>query len=436
MQERRFNLFTRPGLILCSLMGFSLSAFAGGFQIGEMATRASGMGSAFTAVADDASAAWHNPAGVAFTQGSQIMGGADALYVPSVKYTSNSSTTTGTGAANTTSSKTKTKGFIVPHLYYTRMDASSDLGWSIGVNSPFGLETNWPVNGPLAAKNTFSRIQMVMINPSAVYRLNDNFSVAAGINYAYLNNVDLNSTNQNLNGNGDGWGANAALMYKQDNFTFGVSYRSQIRVNVDGSAIAGGTLKNTFNATTSGAKANVTLPDQVNIGFAYRPNKKWLLSADIDWVNWKTYDAIRISYDSGTYRTAVSNLQAAIGATATGYTNDPRNWKATTAFRLGAEWSYNPSMRARFGYVFDPTPSSNVDWSPSTPDSDRHIFSAGYGYDINAQTTLDLLYAYVYFKDRNQTASPNTPAGSQNSVKNGLYKSKVHILAASLNYRF
>ena len=435
MQGCRSNPFIRLSLMLCSLMGFSVSALAGGYQVGEMATRASGMGSAFTAVADDASAAWHNPAGVAFTQGSQVMGGADALYVPGVKYTSNSSTTTGAGAANTTSSKAKTKGFIVPHLYYTHMDASSDLGWSIGVNSPFGLETNWPVDGPLASKNTFSRIQMVMINPSAVYRVNDNLAIAAGINYAYLNNVDLNSTNQILNGNGDGWGVNASVMYKKDDFSAGISYRSQVRVNVTGTATAQSTLR-TLGGTTTGAKSRVTLPDQVNVGFAYKPNKDWLLSLDVDWVNWKTYDAILITYDSAAYRTAVSTLQGAVGATATGYTNDPRNWKATTAFRLGAEWSYNTSMRARFGYVFDPTPSSDVHWSPSTPDSDRHIISAGYGYDINTQTTLDLLYAYVYFKDRNQTASPNTPATSQNSIKNGLYKSKVHILAASVNYRF
>jgi len=44
-------------------------AYAGGFQIGEMATRSAGMGSAFTAVADDPSAAWHNPAGVAYIHG-------------------------------------------------------------------------------------------------------------------------------------------------------------------------------------------------------------------------------------------------------------------------------------------------------------------------------------------------------------------------------
>ena len=422
--------FIKFSLAVGMTTGFAASAMAGGFQIGEMATRASGMGSAFTAVADDASAAWHNPAGVGFSQGNQIIGGGVGLIVPGAKYSPNASTT---GGGSSTQAKSKT--FLVPHAYYTYMNEASGLGGSIGINSPFGLETNWPATGPFASKNTYSRIQMFQVNPSLVYRISDHLAVAAGADYAYLNNVDLNSSNQMLNGNGDGWGGNASLMYKQDNLSVGLSYRSKIKVNINGTAIAQSTLR-TLGGTTTGAKSKVTLPDMVNFGVAYKPQQDWLLSFDVDWVNWKTYDAINITYDLASYRTAVSTLQTLIGATATGSTNDPRNWKATTAFRFGAEWDYTDHSRTRFGYVFDPTPSSDVDFSPSTPDNDRHIVSFGYGYDINAQTTLDLFYGYVYFVKRNQTASPTTPAGSPNTVKNGDYKSQVHMLAASISYKF
>ncbi|HCS12439.1 MAG TPA: hypothetical protein DIW28_01395 [Zetaproteobacteria bacterium] len=422
--------FIKFSLAVGMTTGFAASAMAGGFQIGEMATRASGMGSAFTAVADDASAAWHNPAGVGFSQGNQIMGGGVGLIVPGAKYSPNASTT---GGGSSTQAKSKT--FLVPHAYYTYMNEASGLGGSIGINSPFGLETNWPATGPFASKNTYSRIQMFQVNPSLVYRISDHLAVAAGADYAYLNNVDLNSSNQMLNGNGDGWGGNASLMYKQDNLSVGLSYRSKIKVNINGTAIAQSTLR-TLGGTTTGAKSKVTLPDMVNFGVAYKPQQDWLLSFDVDWVNWKTYDAINITYDLASYRTAVSTLQTLIGATATGSTNDPRNWKTTTAFRFGAEWDYTDHSRTRFGYVFDPTPSSDVDFSPSTPDNDRHIVSFGYGYDINAQTTLDLFYGYVYFVKRNQTASPTTPAGSPNTVKNGDYKSQVHMLAASISYKF
>jgi len=427
----------RYGLVLCAVFVFSAQgALAGGFQIGEMATRASGMGSAFTAVADDASAAWHNPAGVAFTEGSQLMGGSAVIIVPGSKYTSNSSTL-GVGSVPITASvDANSKNFFVPHAYYTYMDKDSGLGASLSINAPFGLETDWPETTPFKTKSTFSRIQMLMINPSVVYKINDNLSVAAGVDYAYLNNVDLNSTLQNVNGNGDGWGANAAILYKTDKFNVGITYRSRIKVDITGTALAKSTLATPFGATSSGANASVTLPDQVNIGLAFKPSPAWLLSFDVDWVNWKTFDAINITFDSAAYRASVSNLQTAVGATVTGQTNLPENWKATTAFRAGAEWSYSPTMRARFGYVYDPTPINDVDFSPAIPGNDRQIFSAGYGYDINPQTTIDLLYAFVYFSKRDQRASPVTAVGSPNTVKNGVYKGNVHILALSLSYTF
>ena len=58
-REGTMKQFIKFSLALGMTTGFAVSAMAGGFQIGEMATRASGMGSAFTAVSDDASAAWH-----------------------------------------------------------------------------------------------------------------------------------------------------------------------------------------------------------------------------------------------------------------------------------------------------------------------------------------------------------------------------------------
>ena len=420
---------------LFALCVATTSSQAGGFQIGEMATRSSGMGSAFTAVADDASAAWYNPAGSVFLEGNQMMIGGDALIVPGASYSSNAATKGKGGALVTGSANAKGKTFFAPHGYYAYTDEQTGLGVSIGINTPFGLETTWPETTPFKTKSTFSRIEMFMVNPSVAYKVNSHFSVAAGFDYAYFNNVDLNSTLQNVNGNGDGWGGNASILYKSDSFDFGVTYRSRIKADVKGSALAKSTLA-ALGASTSTANSSITLPDQVNVGVAYRPTPAWLLSLDVDWVNWKTFDAVNITFGSASYRTAVKKLQTAVKAPVTGQTNIPENWKATTAIRVGAEWAYNSRMRARFGYVFDPTPINDRDFSPSIPGNDRQIFSIGYGYDMNAHTTIDLLYAYVYFSKRTQTASPATPVGAPNSVKNGNYKSRVHILALSVDYKF
>ncbi len=417
--------------IFSAFMLFSTQALAGGFMIGEMAARSTGMASAFTAVSDDASAAWHNPAGVAFSVGSQVMVGGDIIL------TQNDFVTNTSNPLNPATATAADKTFFVPHTYLTYWDEDSKLGASLSVNAPFGLETEWPTTAAFSSKNTFSRINMVLVNPSVVYKVSDRFSIAAGVDYANLYNVDLNNTIQNLGGKGDGWGGNASIFYKGDGFNVGVTYRSSIKVNVDGvaTAVPGGALAG-FGATTSAATTSVTLPDQVNVGFAYMPDDQWLLSLDIDWVNWKTYDSIDINYASAAYRAVLSGVQGAIGAPVTGSTNLPQNWNATVAFRVGAEWKYSPQMRARFGYIFDPSPIENADFSPSVPGNDRHLFSVGYGYDMSPTTTIDLAYAYVYIQERNQTQSPATPPGAPGTVKNGTYNGDAHILMASMNHSF
>ena len=434
-------------LLFSALFLFSSQAFAGGYMVPEVATRSAGMGSAFTAVADDASAAWHNPAGVAFMQGSHLMVGGDVIL------TNNSFATNASNPLHPASTDAGKGTFFIPHAYLTHWYEDSNMGVSLSINAPFGLETDWPATAAFASKNTFSRLNMVMINPSLVYKVSDRLAVAAGVDYVYMNKVDLNNSVQNLTGNGDGFGGNVSLLYKGDSFNFGVNYRSSIKIDVKGTATAMSTALTAFGATTSAATTSVTLPDQLNVGVAFMPNDQWTVSFDADWVNWKTFDSIDISYTSPTYRGAVgaAGTAAVLGwngigippapvlaalAAQSGSTSLPQNWKATVDFRLGAEWKYTDQMRARFGYVFSPSPINDVDFSPSIPGNDRHVFSIGYGYDVNPTTTLDLGYAYVMIKDRNQTQSPVTAVGAPNTVKNGNYKGTAHILMASISHQF
>ncbi len=60
-------------------------ASAGGLSTSGQGSRALGMGGAFTAIADDASAIYYNPAGMMQNRGSEIMAGA-GLGAPEVSY--------------------------------------------------------------------------------------------------------------------------------------------------------------------------------------------------------------------------------------------------------------------------------------------------------------------------------------------------------------
>ncbi|MFQ5346132.1 MAG: OmpP1/FadL family transporter [Mariprofundus sp.] len=419
MNIRRFTLFTASALVGL----ISLQAQASGFQIGEQGARAMGMGNAFTAVADDPSAQWFNPAGSAFQPGTQIMGGIDLVIVPSSDFTAN---TLNPAFPASTTSKSKLIG--VPQLYASHGFENSPLTVGIGINAPFGLETDWPANSPFATSSTFSQIKTINFNPNISWRINENLAIAAGVDYVFLDKVRLNNTAQLLEGDGDGWGGNVALMYRTDQFRFGVSYRSSVRLDIKDGTVIGGPALAILGApwavgAVGTASTKVVLPDQVNVGLAYSPNEDWILSVDIDWVNWATFDNLDFYYAPSAVADAITG--------GTNFRTLRQNWRSTVAIRAGAQWQFSPELSLRGGYTFDPTPVDDQFFTPGIPDRDRHLFTVGAGYDVNESITLDMAYMYVYFVDRNQTASTGTDA-----VRNGNYSGSAHVVAGSLVYRF
>jgi len=410
--------------LVAVLLAWVQSVQAGGFQIGEMSARSTGMGSAFTAVADDASAAWFNPAGVAFSDGIHVMLGGAAIFAPGTDYTPNAATVSLPGFPAQAPAKSKNKTFFAPHAYYTCWDPAAGLGASISVNSPFGLETDWAPGSSLASSNTFTRLSMLAINPSVIFKITDHISISGGFSYVYLNKINLDNLAQQLEGkNKDGWGGTASLMAHYKYFRLGVNYRSRVAIDINAGTVIGGPVLGPLAGSRTSANTKITLPDSVNVGLAWQPNDAWLLSLDVDWTNWKTFNEVRINY--------VPSLLSTVLTGGTGTNVIPENWKDTVTVRAGVEWHFVENMRARFGYVYDPSPIDDVNFSPAIPGNDRQLFSLGYSYDFNKATTLDLAYTYVYFRQRDQIASVGV-----NAVRNGSYKTDIHIAVASLQYAF
>lgn len=382
------------------------TAQAGGFQIPEMGVKAMGMGNAFTAVADDPSANWFNPAGLGFQQGAAATVGGIAV-MPKVDFGSNTA-----NPLHPASSATDSKTILIPHTYLVINDGS-DLTAGLGVTAPFGLEMKWPASAPFAGAAEYGRLQAINVNSNVAFRFSEGFAMAVGLDYVNMYKVDFNGTALIQNFRGDGWGFNAAALYKTGLFDIGVSYRSHIRIKSKGQS------SHTATATTANNSITVTMPDMVNIGVAFHPAEEWTVSLDADWVNWKKFDKLAFVYTPALAGGAIPSLTV------------PENWKATWAFRAGAEWACSEKMRLRLGYTYDPTPIKDADFTPLIPGNDRQAVHAGYGVDVSDRATIDLAYMYVLLDDRQQTASSGT-----NAVRNGTYRSSVHLAAASITYRF
>lgn len=410
-------------LIAVMVLLFSSTAFASGFAVKDQGTKAMSLANAFTGVADDTTAAWYNPAALVFQDGISITGGGQFV-MPTVDYT----------APNGTGYSMDKKNHLIPFAYVNYKMEDAPIAFGLAVNAPFGLSTDWTKSGAPFSKLlnpglvesslTFAEIKMVNVNPSVAYQINDNLSVAAGVMYFDVTKVAFDNAGVSQRGSGNGWGGNVAIFYKSDSFNAGLTYRSRVKVDVSGTATgisgltsigAGALIGSTTTVNTS-----FTTPDMISGGISFHPIESVLVSAQVDWVNWKTFDKLVFNYGASALTTNV--IRASTKTV-------QENWKSTTSFSLGTEWSFQKDMYLRAGYAFDASPIEDVHFSPRITDNDRHFFTVGYGQDFSSGT-LNLAYGYILVNTVNQTASA---AARQ---RNGTYKSNLHIVSADYTLRF
>ncbi len=379
--------------LLLLIMLVPASVFASGFALPEQSTSAMGMASAFVGQADDVSAVWYNPAGITKLEGTQMSAGIIAIY-PSFKHD--------TLFGSTESIEHKLHTPI--HIYGTSK-ISDRMALGIGVNNPFGLSTTWSPASTTGYVATLSSVKTININPNIAYKISNALSVAAGIDYLWLDAI-LSSRALHLTGDGDGWGANASVLYNAtDKLGIGFNYRRAIKVEIDGKI-----------SNVLPAKTNITLPDEYKMGVSIKTSENLTVNVEADMTNWSTYNQIEL---------------AAIGKI------DPKEWQDTWCYRIGGQYKLSDQWKLRMGYMYDTNPVRNEFFETRVPDSDRQGVTIGVGYS-SGKLAVDAGYMYLRFKPRtiNDSLSDNLLPPPLNSSLNGTYRATAHLPAVTVSYKF
>ena len=212
-----------------------------------------------------------------------------------------------------------------------------------------------------------------------------------------------------------GLGATVGLMWRiNDQHTLAAVYRSPFSIDMHGTA-------KTSNAgpfTTAGdASAGFDFPQSVAVGYAFRPTKKWKLEVDIDWTNWGVLNTVR--------------LQSANPV----FAGDPRstipfNWKDSFFYEFGTQYDLDEHWTLRGGYIFSENTVPDSTFSPLVPDSDRHVFSVGFGYR-SGRFEGNLTYQYSLSENR---TVPGT--GALGPTVAGKWESDAHAIMFTSAIRF
>ncbi len=225
------------GTVVLSILAVCI-ALGGGYQLNEHGARAIGMGGAFVAQASDPSAIFYNPAGLAFQEGFNVMGGGTLIF-PSTKFKHSS------GAYPEIEQEDQM--YTPPNLYGTY---AIDTKWAVGIGvfTPYGLGSKWKNDWIGSAIAVKTEVQTFYINPTVSYKISDQLSLGVGVSYIY-GSVDLSKRvpipipgapingTLKLDGTGTGFGFNVGILYKPtEKLSFGASFRSLTKLEFSGDA--------------------------------------------------------------------------------------------------------------------------------------------------------------------------------------------------------
>jgi long-chain fatty acid transport protein len=408
------------------------SAFASGFSIFEQGAKASGMAGAFVATADDPSAVFYNPAGLAQQRELTVLGGATFInFTNEFVGDFNSPITAGTEGKYD-------RHLFVPPNGYAVVPIGENLSFGIGTFAAFGLRTDWqdPWVGRFISRDV--NLKTVSVNPTIAWRTSDDrIAIGGGLEYRRArvtlsrNNAANNPFTGRITDVANGYlssdwdseiGFNVGVLLKPTStWRIGATYRSSMDVELGGTADitqipSGNAQFDAFVATQlppdQGITTTIPFPAMAAIGIATSAIENWDIEFDITYASWSRFETLLVEFDT----TPAANIDR------------PQDWQDTFALRLGANRRIGEEWQVRLGAVYDQNPQPTEAVSPLLPDADRIGITFGFGWQ-RGPFIVDVSEMILHFKDR--TTGGINPDGFE-----GTYKTDATLLSVNFGLRF
>lgn len=402
-------------------LGLGATAHAAGFALLEQ--NASGAGVAYAgkaAIGEDASAAWFNPASMSRLKERQVVLGGH--YIDLNSEFNNEGTTPGTGRDV---GDFGSEGYI-PNFHLV-VPFNDRINFGLSVATPFGLKTDYQPDWIGRFQGITSDIKSVNINPSASFKVNEHWSVGAGVSAQKLDAklssvVTLPVVGESLTtiaGDGWGYGFNLGVIGQITAATrVGVAYRSSIEQDLEGNVTFSGPAAASQN---SDLRSKIRLPASLAISSVTELTPKWQLLTDATWTEWTTIQ--KLQFD-----------RVNAGGTAAPIPVQDYEWKNSWRFAVGGIYKYSDTINLKAGVAYDITPVPDERRKVRLPDEDRITFAVGSQYKFDKATTFDVAFQYV-MPDKAKIDSTEQAVVTPSRVL-GTAEGDAFILSGQVSYKF
>ena len=390
----------------------SSNVLAGGFQLHE--ENVSGLGNTYagsSALAEDASTGFYNPAGLPELKYPQLLlSGAVINLNDDVRFHDASTNFVDSPGveAITGDMRDEAGGWhLIPAFHASMPFDFYNRKWAVGVGvtSPFGLTTSYTSTTMARYLATYSNLTTFNIGPTIGVQLFDFLSIGAGFDAQYASAI-LNQLvpvknfqpDGSIRNDGDDWGYgwNAGILFKAPTGTrVGLSYRSRIKHTLDGDVHL--KLPTPLTSLSGNARASITIPDYASLSAVHEFNDCWSILASVNYIHWSLIDTVKLRY-KGVVTNALE--QAALNL----------NFDDTYRYSLAVNYKPDYHWKFRVGVTYDESPvPDSKSRTYRLPDNDRIWLGFGAQYKINECFTVDGGYVHIFVQHTNVDQTLVTP---------------------------
>ncbi len=380
-----------------------------------------------TALANDASTAGGNPAGMTRLDRSQLLTALQPLLVRA-KFDASSDTTQSGGNGGDAGDFVPTASFFYVHSF------NKDLKFGFAVGSYFGLGLDYGNNWVGRYYVQDVDLLTFAINPVVSYRISNWLSIGGGFSIVrgtLLQKVGINNLlpllsdgQLKVEDNDVGYGGNLGILVEpRESTRFGLTYRSEVKLDFkDAASLRGaGPLINTA-LKRSGLAGNrvdmeMVVPKAVMFSGYHELTDRLAIVGNIGWQENSEFGKTSVSLSSTTDKSFTADR------------NFDDSWHFAIGFqyRIATPWLYS------IGFAYDTSVVDRADRTPDAPFDRQLRYGTGIQYDWNEDVTLGFAYEYIDAGD----ADINQHKGPLSGKLVGDYKTnEIHVLALNLIWRF
>lgn len=405
--------------ILLGLLLAAGSAHAGGLYLYEIGGPEVGLAAAgYAARAQDATTAFTNPAGMTRLKQRSLLAGAQAMYTH-LDFSADGSTTASGGNGDS-------NNWLPAGGFYYVHPINDKVAIGLAMTGYFGLALDYQDDwaGRYYVQDT--AMQAMAIQPAVAVKLNDQWSVGAGVAVLYgmldntmaVNRVGDSLPDGQVKLKDEDWTVqfNLGVLYEPAKGTrFGLTYLSAADLDFSDRPEFDG-LGQFLGSGGRKLDLGMTLPQAVMFSAYHEISDRLGLLANLGWQDWSEFGKVDVSVSG-------SNVDTTINL----------DYKDTWHVALGAQYRVSEPWLLTCGVAYDSAMMDEQDITATLPVGEAWRFGLGSRYAWSKDVTLGAAYELVWTGDLDLDVERGPLAGRVS----GTYQDvAIHVLALNAEWRF